>query len=533
MAPHWLTLCSAILIVASFPPWGLSFLIWVSLLPWFFALKKTSNSKQALTQGVLLSVLINLLGFYWVASVLHEFGGLPWVLSILGFLLFSLIGQPQFILLAPVIRFFLQKPTPQPNAVSLLEWIGLTLFYVGSDWLIPKLFRDTLGHAFYSSPNLRQIADLGGAHLITALIFLVNATVIHVVLNRKKIHWAIPHITFATFALISAEIYGNLRNKQIQEQINHPVYSIQGTAIQANIGDFDKVAAEQGLIGAAEKVLNTYFSLSDSALNMTKKPDFLVWPETAYPSTFRNPNTRSELVRDQKLETFVRSRKIPLLFGGYDTWNQKDFNALFVIDPNSNGSTDLQIYRKNILLLFGEYIPGADQFKLIRDTFPQVGNFGRGVGPELVSIPIPHAPSGQIKTSPVICYEALFPHYVVEAARKGSQMILNITNDSWFGPYGEPPLHLALVTFRSIETRLPQFRSTNTGISALILPDGELANQTSIGKKEILNVEIPIIQSIPTLFKNWGDWFGPFSFTLGVTLLGMLNRLKLKQLKLG
>lgn len=521
MAPHWLTLCSALLIVASFPPWGLNFLIWVSLLPWFFALKQTSNWKQALTQGVLLSIFISLMGFYWVASVLHEFGEIPWILSIFGFLLFSLIGQPQLILLAPVVRWWIQKSNTKPTAVSLLELLGLTFLYSGSDWLIPKLFKDTLGHALYSAPHLRQIADLGGAHLITALIFLVNATVKQALLYRKNFPRAIPHVIFATLALLSAVLYGNYRNKQIQEQMSHPLFSIQGTAIQANIGDFDKVAAEQGLIGAAEKVLNTYFSLSDSALSMTKKPDFLVWPETAYPSTFRTPNTTNELARDLKLESFVRSRKVPLLFGGYDHWNRKDFNALFVLDPNSQASSDLQIYRKNILLLFGEYIPGAEEFKLIRDAFPQVGNFGRGVGPELISIPISHAPSGQIKTSPVICYEALFPNYVVEAARKGSQMILNITNDSWFGPYGEPPLHLALVTFRSIETRLPQFRSTNTGISALILPDGAFAQQSSIGKKEILNVEIPMIESIPTLFKNWGDWFGPFAFIMGIALLGL------------
>jgi apolipoprotein N-acyltransferase len=102
----------------------------------------------------------------------------------------------------------------------------------------------------------------------------------------------------------------------------------------------------------------------------------------------------------------------------------------------------------------------------------------------------------------------------------GSQMILNITNDSWFGPRGEPQLHFALITFRSVETRLPQLRSTNTGISALILPDGTVQAQTNIDRPEILNVRIPIIKPVWTLMKAWGDWFG--TFILGVACLGLI-----------
>ena len=98
---------------------------------------------------------------------------------------------------------------------------------------------------------------------------------------------------------------------------------------------------------------------------------------------------------------------------------------------------------------------------------------------------------------------------MIDGANKGSNSILNITNDSWFGPYGEPKLHLALTTFRSIETRLPQLRSTNTGISALVLPDGSIAAETGIDSREVLQVDIPVMEpALPTLLKAWGDWFG-------------------------
>lgn len=523
--PLWLTLSSALLIVASFPPWNLSSLIWICLIPWLFALSQTIHWKHALKQGFLLSIFTSFFGFYWVASVLHEFGALPWVLSILGFLLFSLVGQIQFICIAPLVRLHLRS-------TLMMNILAFTLIYTGADWILPKLFKDTLGHALFSAPHLRQLADIGGAHLLTALVCFTNITLFHLIRTRGKVQALLIPLTTLTVVLTASFLYGIERRNEINRHLDHPIFSAQGAAIQANIGDFDKVAAEQGIVSAADKVLKTYLSLSDRAINSPQKPDFLVWPETAYPSTFRTPNNTAELARDHIIESYIQTRKIPLLFGGYDHLGPKEFNALFLLTPSLNpflsSPSDLQTYRKNILLLFGEYLPGAEEFEFIRDQFPQVGNFGRGAGPELLSIPIPRAPLGHIKTGPVICYEALFPEYVLEAARKGSQLILNITNDSWFGPYGEPPLHLALVTFRSIESRLPQLRATNTGISALILPNGDIVEPTRLGEKDVLHATIPIIETIPTLIKKWGDWFGPFALILGV-LISFIIQFKTKK----
>ena len=293
--------------------------------------------------------------------------------------------------------------------------------------------------------------------------------------------------------------------------------------IQANIGDFEKIAAEQGLRGANERVLSTFFDLSDEALAKTPKPAALIWPETSYPGTFRTPESADDLARDQKIENFVRSRGVPLYFGGYDHFSRKDFNAFFFLSPKlavAGGESDLQIYRKNMLLLFGEYIPGADQFKFLANAFPEVGNFGRGPGPVVLRVPTSDPKTPILAVGPIVCYEALFPWYVLAAARQGSDLILNITNDSWFGPFGEPALHLALTTFRSIETRLPQLRSTNTGISALILPTGEISQSTAIGEATSMNATVPLIEPISTLMKNWGDWFGPTC--LIIFLLGAL-----------
>jgi apolipoprotein N-acyltransferase len=302
---------------------------------------------------------------------------------------------------------------------------------------------------------------------------------------------------------------------------------------------------------AAEKILADYLSLSDQALALQKKPDIIIWPETAYASTYGKPMTASDYSRDQRIETWVKNTRTPLLFGSYDRDVGKDYNTLFALSPVASPllttlgsvSENLQFYHKNILLMFGEYIPFQDAFPAIGQIFPQVANFGRGPGPEILQVPVfsgpkvqttaqltsasapaaasgADAPSRLIPTSPAICYEVLFPNYVIEAARKGSRFILNITNDSWFGPYGEPHLHLALSTFRTIETRLPMVRATNTGFSALITQDGEISAKSHLFEPEILNVSVPLMDSPWTLMKAWGDWFGEFSLVLGAILLG-------------
>jgi apolipoprotein N-acyltransferase len=299
--------------------------------------------------------------------------------------------------------------------------------------------------------------------------------------------------------------------------------------IQANIGDFDKIAAEKGLADAAKKVVQSYLDLSEKALTLEPKPQIIVWPETSYPSTFRTPQTADELARDQDVERFVKKHRVPVLFGGYDHQDNKDYNSFFFLSPEADRGVepprDLRTYHKNVLLLFGEYIPGADLFPFIKKLFPQVGNFGRGVGPEV--IPVVPASAGKslpIQVGPIICYEALFPYFVIDAARKGSNLILNITNDSWFGPYGEPILHLSLTTFRGIETRLPQLRATNTGISTLIRPDGEITQATGIGEQTILNAAVPVYPPLWTLMKAWGDWFGWFALGSAAALSAWISR---------
>lgn len=531
IAPDWLTLVSAFLITLSAPPWDLAPLMWFALVPWFAAIHRAPTTGRAFAQGLWLSVFFTLSAFHWVGYVLHEFGGLPWALAGLFLSLFSLGAQPQYLLFAPIRHWLLKRSDAASLGFTrgLPVYLGLAFLFCGMEWALPKLFKDTLGHVFYEHEHLRQVADLGGAILLTLIVYVVNEGLWMLalrVLERKEpsvwpaIRKSLPQLALGLGLALAAWGYGLARLPEIRRAQENPKHQITFAAIQANIGDFDKVASERGVRGAAEKIIRTYFEMSDQALKASPRPDAIIWPETSYPSTFRTPDTTDELSRDQRVERFARDRGVPLLFGGYDRQGPKDFNTFFFLSPEVENGSDLQIYHKNKLLLFGEYIPMADKIEFLDRAFPQVGNFGRGLGPEVLTLKLPNHPIGEVKVGPIICYEALFPNFVIDEVRRGAQLILNITNDSWFGPYGEPQLHLALSAFRSIETRTAQVRSTNTGISALIWPDGEITQRTRIGVPEILSVTAPVIDPIPTLMMVWGDWFGAFAMAVGLALVG-------------
>ncbi len=489
------TFLSSLLIVFSFPPWGFSFLLPFCLIPWFISLDRTTRLKDRFREGLWLGFFMSVFGFFWIAYVLQEFAMLPFWASLMGLFLFALVNQPQFAFFALL--------SDQRFALPL-GILGAALIYTGIDFVIPKLFQDTLGHALYSQPILRQAADLVGAWGLTFLVVYVNLA-LHRLWRQRRLSF---HLLWALALIGACGVYGSYRRAEVQRVLHHAsTRTIQAAMIQANIGDFDKVAAENGVRGAADKILNTFFDLSDAALSLNPKPDFLIWPETSYPSNFGNPYTFSEKKRDAHLRDYVYRKRTSLFFGGYDSFREKDHNALFMMSPTElPDSPELQIYRKSILLLFGESLPGSELFPALRKWFPQVGNFGRGAGPQVFEIDF--LTGKKAKISPLICYEALFPWFAIQAARSGSELLLNITNDSWFGPWGEPQLHLALSTFRSIETRLPQLRSTNTGISALILPDGSIHEASRIGKAQVIPVTIPVTGAISTLLKRWGDWFG-------------------------
>jgi apolipoprotein N-acyltransferase len=121
---------------------------------------------------------------------------------------------------------------------------------------------------------------------------------------------------------------------------------------------------------------------------------------------------------------------------------------------------------------------------------------------------------------PLICYDVVFPGVVAAAAARGADLLVTLSNDSWFPDGRAPRLHLISAAFRSIETRLPQVHATNSGISAFIAPDGEILAQTRFDAQETLARRIPLGPRIVTPMVAWGSWLAPGLLALAAALVG-------------
>ena len=127
-----------------------------------------------------------------------------------------------------------------------------------------------------------------------------------------------------------------------------------------------------------------------------------------------------------------------------------------------------------------------------------------------------------LRIAPLICYDVLDPGLVLAAARAGADVIVTLSNDSWFASGAGPRLHLLGAEFRSIETRLPQLRATNTGISAVITPSGDVVEHAGIDERATLVAHVVAGARSPTLAVAWGDWLGPVALALALGSLAII-----------
>jgi apolipoprotein N-acyltransferase len=483
---YLLSALSGVLYIVACAPLDQYYLMWFAFIPLFVALERIPRGqrtnwnyfKLSLTTGFFMGAT----GYYWLVHATQNYGGVPYAVGVLLWVVFCLTNQlqiPAYILLRKKIR-----TSPSARKHATLAVLVLAVCYVGLDTFIPKLFLDTIGSAFYQSPWVRQLADLGGPMAITFFGIAINELVFESLYFKRLMSLWIPAMMGVLICL-----YGNYRMTEFNElklaHASDPVF--RASLIQGNIGDFMKVAAERGENSAITQVMGQYVSLSQNAVKADPKPDAVIWPETAYPAIYERPFSREEARLDQMLKGLIREMPGYLIFGGYDNDSHGlEYNSIFFI--KNKLPPEKQVYHKSMLLMFGETLPFADEFPSLKSLFPTMGFFGRGPGAEVKTVQ--NAAGVSFKLAPSICYEGLFVDFSIDGALLGADALINVTNDSWFGPHGEPYQHLSLTRFRSIETRVPMIRSTNTGFTVWIDPSGEQIKETKLGESAILEAAI-------------------------------------------
>jgi apolipoprotein N-acyltransferase len=207
-----------------------------------------------------------------------------------------------------------------------------------------------------------------------------------------------------------------------------------------------------------------------------------------------------------------RGLSIPIIIGAdmYDAARNEIYNSAILLDRSGRVAGT---YDKARLLAFGEYMPGADTFPWLKKVIPAaIGRFAAGKGPAIMSL---QGPEGQVwRLGPVICYEDILGGYLRSVGKLHPNLLVNMTVDSWYGARTEPWEHLALAVFATVELRVGMVRAVNSGISALIDPNGRLLQKTYADDPyrqpraaDGIVVSAPRMAGEPTVYVRYGDWF--------------------------
>ncbi|TSC21580.1 apolipoprotein N-acyltransferase [Corallococcus sp. Z5C101001] len=492
----------------------------VAMAPWLAAVDRARSARGALALGALLSVTFTAAVFGWFPGAIAAYARAPVWLCWAVFLLIAPVLELQFLTAAWVRAYARRKVGDGPR----LAWVPpvlTALVYVGTEGFTPKLFAETLGHGLYASETLRQGADLAGAPGLTLGLLLLNECVVALGqgLVARRGSWRVPGVVAALLALVGFG-YGHVRLGQVRAAVREAPALVVG-AVQANITNIEKRAAEQGTYEVVRDILDTHYAMSDALLRSAPL-DLLVWPETVYPTTFGTPKSEDGGALDEEIRAWVAERGVPLVFGTYDLDGEREFNAAMFLGPSATGELARSAYRKTMLFPLTEWVPDAMDTPALRAWMPWTGRWKRGPGPRLVDFRLN---GGRVlRVAPLICYEALFPNYVAAEVRQGAELILTLSNDSWFSGTPAPRLHLMHAAFRSIETRTAQVRVTNSGISAFIDPAGAWTSALEDNQRAGTVMRVPEAERLHSLAEAWGDWLWPVALALAGGLGVWLRR---------
>ena len=489
---------------------------WIGLVPWLAVLDRTSTLRGTFAAGWLMCEAFVLAVFSWLPSAVQNYTGAPWIVALGVVVVVAPLLQPQFLALS-VARRLARQTTSGRWCPALVGACA----YVGTEWVFPKLFADTLGHGLYASVLMRQAADIAGAHGLTFVLIVANECGLAVLdMARRGAHGRAPSSTLAPSAclvtfVVALLAYGAVRCQQFAASGARNDHVTAGI-VQADITHYGELAAQMGTYDAARLILDTHYALSSEALKRGPL-DLLVWPETVYPTTFGAPKSEDGAAFDREIGAFAARTEVPLVFGAYDADGADEFNAAFFLQPAADGRVTFESYRKASPFPLTERVPALLDSQTVRRWLPWLGTWKPGTGGQVIALALRDGRT--LRVAPLICYDALFPRYAIAAVRHGAEVIVTLSNDSWFTFGNVPRLILMISAFRSIETRRPQVRATNTGISAVITATGDFLQTIGLDERGSLVAAVAPENSATTLMLAWGDWFGPVALVAGGALL--------------
>jgi apolipoprotein N-acyltransferase len=381
-----------------------------------------------------------------------------------------------------------------------------------------------LGASQYQLLPLIQIASVTGIYGVSFIVVWMSVGLLCAgltVMRRPEAFWVWGREFFVPLAVVTGVLgFGLVRvlAPHTQEQARLKVLMVQPSIPQKMIWDAKESDTRFGEL----------IELTQKGLTNAQQVDLLLWPEAALPSLFRydtNAIYKGQSVY-QTITNLVHKHIIWLIMGADDAEPRADapegadfYNSSFLISPEGQIRGT---YRKQSLVIFGEYVPFSKYLPFLMDLAKVYGAFTRGTGPVAFNMPELRA-----KTSVLICFEDVFPHVARRAVNPDTDFLVNLTNDGWFGESAAHWQQLATAVFRSVENGLPLVRVTNNGITCWIDGQGRLNDVYYPGFPNVYApgcklAFIPLLSGhprSPTFYTRYGDVFGWSCAGMGGLLL--------------
>ena len=454
--------------------WLLPSTIASAILGWIFAAclfwcVKTNERRYLKTYAI--GLISHVIAFYWLYHTIQYFGGFPAIAAIPIFLLFISISSLQYVLFQFIFN----------NLPTVVDTIGmrLAISWVASEAISIRIFPWHLGHTQIAFSPFVQIADLGGAMIVSFMMLWLIESLIRLVVfhdNSKALAYSL-----LTFCVVLC--YGVLRLDQFGAETGTP----------------QSVAIIQGNVSLEEKHDAKYFVTNKKRYEELSRPfvdgsTLIVWPESVIQDWI--PANVDNIMNDKNLPASLMHA--PMLLGAL-TYLPPDqqFNSAVAIEPDGKIPAP---YHKRILMPFGEYMPFASYIPGLQKLKGDFAEFTAGKTPTVFNYELEDKAGTpyRLRVSPLICYEDIVPSLSREATQRGAELLVNITNDAWFGNSIAPWQHHLIASFRAIENRRYLVRATNTGISAVVSPTGKtlvelpgFSEQTLLAQTELLSYKSP------------------------------------------
>ncbi len=501
--------------MASFRPWLLALLSAVALplgfvgfdwwplalaayVPLFMAVDRVKPGRAALL-GLFCGFLANAIGHAWLPRTIHVFGGLSWTFAwFLGCLLFAYQGLV-FALVATVLCRL-------RRAGHSVVWAA-PLSVVAVESVFPLVLPIFMGSSFHRFSVVIQAVDLFGPQFLTAVLVLCNVSILGVwraTIGRRAPNWV--QIMAGPLAVALSAVYGVVRIPVV-ERTTRAADSLTIGVVQPDVGIFEKW----------HRPLRGLHHLRTASRRLEDRgAELLIWPEAAY--TVR-PIDRAAASLPGDVFPGLRT---PLIFGSLTTavasGRSVEFNSAVMAEPSGRV---LGIYDKVHLVTFSETLPGADVLPWVYELSPVKPRLQSGSGPEVLSVDIRQR---QLRVAPLICFEDLLPGFTRSVMRRtGANLMVNLTNDAWFGDSPAARIHFTLSRFRAIEHRRYLVRATNNGVTAVVDPCGRVAARLPARQPAEMIAEVRLLD-VATVYGRLGNVFGYGCALIAVWLLWRSRR---------